>query len=236
MDNQTRIKKYAQLREKIAQDVEKINYHDALAPFAKRLSMVDEKYEVEDVGAPQNYQPKYAKTKAYQDLFNEDTDDFLNNELLSQFIDEVKDYNLQAGTRVADETTENIIQSMLQSEAVMVEAEPEPVTEQEKHEAIQEIFAADHDELIEDVLAKIDEVDETHFSDVEPEDDEDLWLTKTQELTQIIETMEHNLSDVNQKMNVTNKLVNVLLVVFILGLLFVIAYGIYFVLQLQGII
>lgn len=232
MENQTRIKKYAKLRETIAQDVEQINYHDALAPFAKRLAKVDEKYHVDDELITSDYQPNHAKSKAYEPLFDENSDDLLNNELLSQFIDEVKDYNLQAGTRIADETSENIIRSLIQDQAIeetLLDLSPPLEGEAEADE----LEFNENEALIEDVIANIESQQTDHE---QPLDEEAFWVQKTQELTQVIETMEHSLSDVSEKMLITNKTLNFLLLLFILGIVAVIGYFIYFVLQIQGIL
>ena len=72
MEQQSRVKKYAQLREMISQDQEETNFHDALAPFAKRLSAVDQKFSVEDRELKFNdYTPLHAKNQAYRDLLDD---------------------------------------------------------------------------------------------------------------------------------------------------------------------
>ena len=98
------------------------------------------------------------------------------------------------------------------------------------------------DELIDDVLHLLHN-EKPSFNlknddddDYKQNDEVDFYKSKTQELTQIVETMEHSLSDVNQKVIATNRLVNFLLAIFIVGLLIVGAYVIYLILGLQGIL
>lgn len=254
MEHQTRTNKYAKLRESIASDQEDINYHDALAPFAKKLSAIDEKYDVDADKIKSDYIPNHAKTKAYQELFLDESEDLISNDFLEKFIEEVKHYNVEAGTRYSSETAENILASYSLKGSDESSTRNEIVKDDLKQsiEHTQKMSAMIHDdenddeqddELIDDVLSllhkekpsfnlKSDEDDD----DYKQRDEVDFYKSKTQELTQIVETMEHSLSDVNQKVIATNRLVNFLLAIFIVGLLIVGAYVIYLILGLQGIL
>jgi len=242
MGHQTRMIKYAKLREMISQDQEEINYHDALAPFAKKLSAIDEKYDVKEKIQNRDYVPNHAKEKAYQELFLTDSEDLISNDFLEQFIEEVKNYNLQAGTRHSSETTENVLHTY----ASQPKDENYSTFEQEikddykksihrEYDNAQETFDQEFDEeqdhLVDDVLELLDE----NSGKFNLEDDDD-WEDKTQQLSKAMETMEHNITDMNQKVLATNRLVNFLLAIFILGLLIVAGYIVYMILGLQGIL
>lgn len=248
MEQQTRVKKYAQLREMIAEDHEETNFHDALAPFAKRLSAVDERFNVDPKRAAyKDYVPEHAKVKAYQELFEHDSEDLITNDFLEQFIEEVKSYNVKEGTRVAQETTENVMQTYLHSHAqedVLLKQEKSEFLKPKGLEALieddsilpsyeDEPFEED-DELINDVLDRIEK--DNHFSNFSKDQDDKEWLTQTQELTKAVESMGTSITSVNEKILATNRLVNFLLAIFILGLIIVSGYLIYTILGIQGLL
>ncbi len=245
MEHQTRMIKYAKLREMIAHDQEDINYHDALAPFAKKLSAIDEKYVVKDKVQSSNYIPNHAKEKAYSELFLNDSEDLISNDFLEQFIEEVKNYNLQAGTRHSSETTENVLHTFKQSPTFDSQSNQENAIKEDLKKSIYETTETmkhafdteedqEEDHLLDDVLEMLDEHGIAINFDSNHDDEE--WQDKTQQLTSAMEIMEDNLSDMSQKVLATNRLVNFLLAIFILGLLILASYIVYMILGLQGII
>lgn len=241
MEQQSRVKKYAQLREMISQDQEETNFHDALAPFAKRLSAVDQKFSVEDRELKiSDYTPLHAKNQAYRDLLDDSSEDLITNDFLEQFIEEVKNYNVKEGTRVEHETTRNVISSFLKDNKIKDDLKTTPAVE--VNEDIEELTETSNEELtddevmIDEVLHQLDKQKTALLSDEDDTVLDDDWYTKTQQLSKTIETMEHSLSDVNEKVLATNRLVNFLLAIFILGLLIVSAYVVFTILGLQGLL
>jgi hypothetical protein len=242
MEQQSRVKKYAQLREMISQDQEETNFHDALAPFAKRLSAVDQKFSVEDRELRiSDYTPLHAKNQAYRDLLDDSSEDLITNDFLEQFIEEVKNYNVKEGTRVEHETTRNVISTFLKDNKVKDELEAMHVVSEEDDDIVEstEILdeeLSDDEMMIDDVLNQLDKQKTALQLDDDNSLLDDDWFTKTQQLSKTIETMEHSLSNVNEKVLATNRLVNFLLAIFILGLLIVSAYVVFTILGLQGLL
>lgn len=248
MEQQTRVKKYAQLREMIAEDHEETNFHDALAPFAKRLSAVDERFSVDpERAAYKNYVPEHAKVKAYQELFEHDSEDLITNDFLEQFIEEVKSYNVNKGTRVAQETTENVLYAYQQQQLrddIKHSQQDQEVLKPKGLEALsQEVFdfqtkenetVEEDDDLIDDVLERIEK--DVQLSNDENNPQKKEWFTQTQELSKAVESMGTSISSVNEKILATNRLVNFLLAIFILGLIIVSGYIIYTILGIQGLL
>lgn len=245
MEQQTRMIKHAKLREMIAQDQEEVNYHDALAPFARKLSAIDEKYDVKDKVQSMDYIPNHAKEKAYQELFLDDSEDLISNDFLEQFIEEVKNYNLKAGTRHSSETTENVLHTFKQSPTSDEQSKQENAIKEDFRKSIHETFDTNkhtfdtkedenEDHLLDDVLEMLDENGISLNFDNNQDDEE--WQDKTQQLTTAMETLEDNFSDMSQKVLATNRLVNFLLAIFILGLLILAGYVVYMILGLQGIL
>jgi hypothetical protein len=248
MEQQTRVKKYAQLREMIAQDHEETNFHDALAPFAKRLSAVDEKFNVDpERAAYKDYVPEHAKSKAYQDLFDEDSEDLITNDFLEQFINEVKSYNVNEGTRVAQETTENVLHTYMQqpkeSKDLSINQQNlkkeelssnEYLPKEEEYPPFEQDLSEEDDRLVDEVLERIESNAILSSSNNKRDDQE--WVTQTQQLTEAVETMGSSISSVNEKIIATNRLVNFLLAIFILGLIIVSGYIVYMILGFNGLL
>lgn len=250
MEQQSRVKKYAQLREMIAQDHEETNFHDALAPFARRLSAVDERFNVDPQRAAyKDYVPEHAKTKAYQELFAQDSEDLITNDFLEQFIEEVKNYNVQEGTRVTQETTENVLHSYMRQQQNEIKHEPEnnetsksrnleqAPEVSEAFDTYEQEFELEEDPLINDVLERIEKdvqlASSTSGTTMNNHED---WFSQTQQLSKAVETMGSSITSVNEKILATNRLVNFLLAIFILGLIIVCAYLVYMILGIQGLL
>ncbi len=239
MEQQSRVKKYAQLREMISQDQEETNFHDALAPFAKRLSAVDQKFTVTDREMKiTDYTPLHAKNQAYRDLLDESSEDLITNDFLEQFIEEVKNYNVKEGTRSEHETTKNVISTFLKDHKENTKLKAEHIiSEDDEDEILDESDDTSEDEtLIDEVLHQLNQQKSALSKNNDDQEFDEDWYTKTQQLSKTIETMEHSLSHVNEKVLATNRLVNFLLAIFILGLLIVSAYVLFTILGLQGLL
>lgn len=237
MEQQTRVKKYAHLREIIAQDQEETNFHDALAPFAKRLSSIDDRFSVEDRPTRvKDYKPIHSKERAYEHMFDPSNEDLITNDFLEQFIEEVKNYNIKEGTRSTHETSKNVIASVLNEEETRkpkpkVFNRPLPEISEEVEQLEQSEENGQDEDLINEVLTLLqDQKEKLDEQDVQLDED---WKTKTLQLTQTIETMEMSLENVNKEIS-RNRMVNFILAMFILGLLFILAYLVYVVFGLQG--
>ncbi len=242
MEQQSRVKKYAQLREMISQDQEETNFHDALAPFAKRLSAVDQKFSVEDRDVKtSDYTPLHAKNQAYRDLLDDSSEDLITNDFLEQFIEEVKNYNVKEGTRIEHETTRNVISTFLKDNKIKDDLESLHVISEEDDDVEESIDTfdeglSDDEIMIDDVLNQLDKQKTALQANTDDALLDDDWYTRTQQLSKTVETMEHSLSNVNEKVLATNRLVNFLLAIFILGLLIVSAYVVFTILGLQGLL
>lgn len=189
---ETRVKKYADLRDSIAKDEEGIVYHKALAPFASRLSNYDEKFSIAQ--QDREHTPLHSKTIVSSGSFKSlETEMDIN--LIDEFINEVKAYNIKIGHANDFDTSKNIISSIQNQTTVM----PAKSTVEE----------------IKEILLKNDEHD-AQSEDVDQL--RDIILEKTQEINSSLLNFEKSMHDVNTKLNTTNKLVNVLLILFIIGL------------------
>lgn len=204
---ETRVKKYADLRDSIAKDEEGIVYHKALASYASRLSNVDEKYNVEQNNEP--HVPLHSKTLITQSSFRNLEQD-MDVDLIDQFINEVKAYNIKSGQANEFDTSKNILSAISKSS--------EPLNSINSVDEIKEILLHDEDEHSQE---NVDELKE-------------ILLEKTQEINTSLLTFEKTIHDVNTQLNSTNKLVNALLTLFLIGLVGIIFVALYWLINSRG--
>lgn len=204
---ETRVKKYADLRDSIAKDEEGIVYHKALAPYASRLSNVDEKYNVEQSDDP--HVPLHSKTLVSQSSFKTLEQD-MDVDLIDQFINEVKAYNIKSGQANDFDTSKNILSAISKS--------AEPLTSSNSVDEIKEILLHDEDEPSQENVGELKEI----------------LLEKTQEINTSLLIFEKTIHDVNTQLNSTNKLVNALLTLFLIGLVGIIFFALYWLINSRG--
>jgi hypothetical protein len=204
---ETRVKKYAELRDSIAKDEEGIVYHKTLAPYASRLSNVDEKYSVET--QDDNHVPLHSKTLVSKGDFKSLESD-MDVDLIDQFINEVKAYNIKSGQANDFDTGKNIISSLQKPQEKLMT--PSSVEE------IKEILLHDDEESPQEQVGEL----------------RDILLEKTQEINTSLLTFEKSIHDVNTQLNSTNKIVNALLTLFLLALVGVIFVALFWLINSRG--
>lgn len=203
---ETRVKKYAELRDSIAKDEEGIVYHKALAPYASRLSNYDEKFTIEK--QDDEHVPLHSKTLISQGDFKSHESQ-MDVDLIDQFINEVKAYNIKSGQANEFDTGKNILASLNQS--------------QEK------IMTTTSVDEIKEILLHDDDQNHEHVEELR-----EILLEKTQEINTSLITFEKSIHDVNSQLTSTNKLVNALLTLFLLGLVGIIFIALYWLINSRG--
>jgi hypothetical protein len=231
MSEFSRIKKYAQLREELANDNESEVKSEALAPYADRLSKIDTRFQPMET-VKTTHSPLHSRNAAYAPVeepvtFEEST---FNNEYLDQFIEEVKQYNMRKGYRKSEDTKKEVVLKVKEN----VEP-PQPVFENkleddDMHDNEQTISMQVHqlvsdEDFEEEILPVVD------FHEINNE-----FLQKTQELNMKLENYQHELTEVNDRVINTNRLLNFLIALLILGLVVVMGVVIYWILLVRGII
>lgn len=236
MSEFSRVKKYAQLREELANDNESEVKSEALAPYADRLSRIDTRYQpMETVKA--THSPLHSRNAAYAPVdepvtFEEST---FNNEYLDQFIEEVKQYNMRKGYRKSDDTKSEVLLKVKEvSEPQKSQPQPSPIklaietddfTENQQTISMQVHQLVNDEDFDEEILPVVD------FNEINNE-----FLQKTQELNMKLEAYQHEMTEVNDRVINTNRLLNFLIALLILGLVVVMGVVIYWILLVRGII
>jgi hypothetical protein len=231
MSEFSRVKKYAQLREELANDNESEIKSDALAPYADRLSKIDSRYQPME-NTKNVHSPLHSRNAAYAPVdepvtFEEST---FNSEYLDQFIEEVKQYNMRKGYRKTEDTKSELLLKVKEKSEpapAIVDSPVENVQliDDEKTISMQVHQLVNDDDFAEEVLPAVD------FTEMNNE-----FLQKTQELNMKLETYQHELTEVNDRVINTNRLLNFLIALLILGLVIVMGVVIYWILLVRGII
>jgi hypothetical protein len=231
MSEFSRVKKYAQLREELANDNESEIKSEALAPYAQRLSKIDTRYQPMEPNKVA-HSPLHSRDAAYAPVdqpvtFEEST---FNSEYLDQFIEEVKQYNMRKGYRKSEDTKSEVLLKLKEK------SEPDhPVTENivedEKPSVDEQTISMQVHQLVSDEEFDDEIVPALDYSDINNE-----FLQKTQELNMKLETYQHELTEVNDRVINTNRLLNFLIALLILGLIVVMGVVIYWILLVRGII
>ena len=131
--------------------------------------------------------------------------------LIDEFINEVKAYNIKAGQANDFDTSKNILSSIQNQQGL--------TSSKSSVDEIKEILLNDND------------------SDDQSEDVDhlrDIILEKTQEINTSLLTFEKTINDVNTQLNSTNKLVNALLIIFLIGLVGIIFTALYWLVNNRG--
>lgn len=230
MSEFSRVKKYAQLRDELASDNESEIKSEALAPYADRLSKIDTRYQPMETNQI-THSPLHSRNAAYAPVeepvtFEEST---FNNEYLDQFIEEVKQYNMRKGYRKAEDTKSEVLLKVKEKTEPVAATEVKTVESDESQEIDQTISMQVMQLVSEDDDEEV--VPIADFSDMNSE-----FLQKTQELNMRLETYQHELTEVNDRVINTNRLLNFLIALLILGLVVVMGVVIYWILLVRGII
>lgn len=236
MSEFSRVKKYAQLREELANDNESEVKSEALAPYADRLSRIDTRYQPMETPKA-THSPLHTRNAAYAPVdepvtFEEST---FNNEYLDQFIEEVKQYNMRKGYRKSDDTKSEVLlkvkeisepqKSQPQPMAIKHDIETDDFVENDQTISMQVQQLVNDDDFEEEILPVV------NFNDLNNE-----FLQKTQELNMKLEAYQHEMTEVNDRVINTNRLLNFLIALLILGLVVVMGVVIYWILLVRGII
>lgn len=231
MSEFSRVKKYAQLRDELASDNESEIKSEALAPYAQRLSKIDTRYQPMETSTV-THSPLHSRNAAYAPVeepvtFEEST---FNNEYLDQFIEEVKQYNMRKGYRKSEDTKSEVLLKVKEiseplKPVVESKVEFDELQDDEQTISMQVMQMVSEEDDYEEVVPAVD------FSEMNNE-----FLQKTQELNMKLDNYQHELTEVNDRVINTNRLLNFLIALLILGLIVVMGVVIYWILLVRGII
>ena len=311
MANYSRTEKYKELRDQLQHDTgspDKISTPE-LTRFEKRLNRIDpNSFAAPDESQKTGYISAHAKNETPVEeihariieeqktvpsfdfsVYNRNENDSvpMDDDLIGQYINEVKEYNFKQGNAVSENTTVNVLSQIeeinRQSEKAQEKAPSKPYQTKKKKQKRPENDTADipfmtpfrrydddyenteklvsvetHEENIsssqtmskEDIMAEVQNlvngqaqqptVHEHSYSEQlsrDLEDDRETRARLLNETTQMraqLDGYEDNLSEVNDKMRYTNRILNLVLIVLIIALIIILFILIYWVVLSRG--
>ncbi len=241
MDELSRVKKYQELRNEVENDPEKELVSPALSSYAERLNKVHP--HLSKVQAKQGQSGYEAIHKKRLDSFDsmEETDNLahdFNDDYMSEFLSEVKAYNIEKGYRKNEDTSKDILRPLKSEDDLLKELAKKQVEDVSNvtENAVQESL----DITLEEDQDAIRKLIENDFEDIDLEDDinqtqsnTDIQqvVEETQKLKLQISEYEKGLIDMNNSVLSSNRLINFLIFVLVLVLMIMLGIAIYWVLN-----
>lgn len=219
MENLSRVRKNAELRQTIENSRESELVSDALSPFANRLNRISP--DLSTVETTKNSTPnssRHAKTDndpGFEPYVSQ-VDPTFHRDILNEFIDEVKHYNLKNGYASVD------------SPKVAPQPQAVPTT----------VPQADDDALTLEIKRAI--LSEASESDVESkplkEETEELHgvLEETAKIKIKLENVDKELLEMNRSVNRSNRALNVITFVLVIVLVVMLGIAVYWILTTEG--
>jgi len=223
MEPLSRVRKNAELRQEIENSRESELTSSVLTSYANRLNRINpELSSVETATKLEDYAPHHSKkeTELSLGLHQQDSDPAFYHDMLDEFIDEVKSYNIKKGYSAHEDTDLNILKTITQ---VPRSTEREP--EQDDDQITQEIkrvistdFDKENDESKEFGSQKLTTVFE-----------------ETAEIKLKLESVDKELLEMSQSVNHSSKTLNVIAFILVLVLLGLLGIAFYWIFWTQGI-
>ncbi len=237
MDELSRVKKYQELRNEVENDPEKELVSPALSSYAERLNKVNP--HLSKVQVRQGQSTYEAIHKKRDDAFSQIEDssslapDF-NDDFMSDFLSEVKAYNIEKGYRQNEDTSKDILKPIKTAETKVkedlsvnnettekVEQKALDITLEEDQQVIRQLIENDFEDL---------EFEESTEENIQSTSDIKLVVEETQKLKLQISEYEKGLIDMNNSVLSSNRLINFLIFVLVLVLMIMLGIAIYWVL------
>lgn len=230
MDELSRVKKYQTIRNEVENDPEKELVSPALSSYAERLNKVNP--QLSKVQAQKGQSGYEALHKKRVDAFSQNDDkkdlnDRFNDDFMSDFLNEVKAYNLDKGYRQSEDTSKDILRP-LKTEVVTeqpIKQETLDITLEEDSEHIRRLIENDFEDITDENETVSEEKTDTGIQKV---------VEETQKLKLQISEYEKGLIDMNNSVLSSNRLLNFLIFILVLVLMIMLGIAIYWVLYSKG--
>ena len=229
MDELSRVKKYQELRNEVENDPEKELVSPALSSYAERLNKVNP--HLSKVQARQSSSAYEAIHKKRDDAFSQIEESsglaaYFNDDFMSDFLSEVKAYNLEKSYRQNEDTSRDILKPFKVSESLdqveeKVEQKSLDITLEEDQEVIRKMIENDFEDV---------ELDDRSEENVQSTSDFKQVVEETQKLKLQISEYEKGLIDMNNSVLSSNRLINFLIFFLVLVLMIMFGIAIYWVL------
>lgn len=220
----SRIKKNQSLRLEIENDREEALVSPALSAYAQRLNKISPVLSKVEVADPfSNYEALHIRR---QNSFNSNdlstSTHQQHEDLMQDFLTEVKQYNLDKGYKSTDDTSKDILGKLAHS---AIEQDSLDFDLEKDKEEIRKLIESDYQE---------DHVKESPINFEETQSDLKLVVEETQKIKVQLNEYEKGLVDMNESVLSSNRLLNVLIFILVLILMIMLGVAIYWVLYSKG--
>ncbi len=219
MESLSRVRKNAELRQEVENSRESELTSSVLAPYADRLKRINPNLSsIETRNKLEDYSALHSKEESDKDTRKPSLDPVFHHDLLDEFIDEVKSYNIKKGYSSTEDTDLNIINKVVKPS--------EPANEEPHFD----------DNITQEIKRVIS-------NDFEPQYLEPLInagpqnasvLEETAKIHMKLETVDKELLEMSRSVNSSTKVLNVIVFVLVTVLLFMIGLAVYWIISTQG--
>jgi len=228
MESLSRIKKYQELRDTVESNQENETISPALSTFAERLNKINPVLtKPQSLDQKSNHEPLHIKRLISQS--NEPVGEngpVLKTDYIHEFLDEVRQYNVNQGYRSEFNTDLEILKTVKQPDPV--EADVADITQQIKTLMQNDAVEASADDLVEEAV-----FDEASLN-IEDSHEFQSMMEETQKLKIKLDDYEKELQDMNASVLSSHRFLNYVVFGLVLLLMIMLGFAIYWVLYSQG--
>ena len=220
MESLSRVKKNAELRQEIENSRESELTSTALSSYANRLNRINPQLiRIATSSQHQEYNPLHAKGELERnfDPDNRVEDPVFHHDMLDEFIDEVKSYNIKKGYSSSADTDLNILNRIAQPVLDSNPTEDDQITQEIKRVIEHDFEAEDTDSESESKsLSTVDVFEETAKIKLK------------------LENVDKELLEMSQSVSSSSKTLNFIVFVLVVVLLVLLGFAFYWIFMTQG--
>jgi hypothetical protein len=219
MESLSRVRKNAELRQEVENSRESELTSSVLAPYADRLKRINPDLSSIDTGNKlEEYNALHSKDESDKNSHKPALDPVFHHDLLDEFIDEVKSYNIKKGYSSAEDTDLNILNKAVKTSD---SAKEEPHFDDNITQEIKRVISNDFDPQY------LEPVNNTQVQNANV-------LEETAKIHLKLDTVDKELLEMSRSVNSSTKVLNVIVFVLVTVLLFMIGLAVYWILSTQG--
>jgi len=223
MESLSRVIKNAELRQEVENSRESELTSSVLAPYADRLNRINPQISsIESSPIKKDHNPLHSKDETEIDFESKrsESDPVFHHDLLDEFIDEVKSYNIKRGYSASEDADLNILNKIVQ---------PNPLNTKDistlDDQITQEIKRVISDDFEPQLLEPAGVLDRDRDSDL---------LEETAKIKIRLESVDKELLEMSRSVNSSSKVLNFIVFILVVVLVVMIGFAFYWIYTTQG--
>lgn len=222
MEPLSRVKKNLELRQEVENSREDELTSSVLAPYADRLNRINPQLSsIESGPKDPDYNPLHSRDeKERSPLASAGEDPAFHHDLLDEFIDEVKNYNVKKGYSSSEDTKQNILTKVAKPTEFRVEEESR--ADDQMTQEIKKVISHDFEP---EYLEPVDPFPLQSRPDVYEE---------TAKIKIKLDSVDQELLEMSRSVNSSSRVLNVIAFVLVVVLLVMLCFAFYWIYSVQG--